>query len=247
MSPQALLSDGRMPLICVPLVARTRADLLADAALVVAKEPDVIEWRADYFDGIESNALVVSAGLALREITGKIPLIFTLRSSAEGGNPVSLSMQAMNELQLAVIDQLPFEFHDIEMRQSTTLIHDLVRKVQARGGKTILSAHDFQATPDNDALESLFLRAHELGADVAKIAVMPQSPDDVLRWLSVSQRVSQMLPIPIISMSMGSLGVMSRIFGGVFGSALTFASSAGASAPGQLPIEDLRAILNRLG
>lgn len=236
-----------MPLICVPLVARTRADLLADAALVVAKKPDVIEWRVDYFDGIESDALVVSAGLALREITGEIPLIFTLRSGAEGGNPVSLSTQAMNELQLAVIDQLPFEFHDIEMRQSTTLIHDLVRKVQARGGKTILSAHDFQATPDNDALESLFLRAHELGADVAKIAVMPQSPDDVLRLMSVTQRVSQMLPIPIISMSMGSLGVMSRIFGGVFGSALTFASSAGASAPGQLPIEDLRAILNRLG
>jgi len=247
MSPHALLSDGRMPLICVPLVARTRAELLADAALVVSQKPDVIEWRADYFDDIESGDLVVSAGLALREITGKIPLIFTLRSSAEGGNPVSLSTQAMNALQLALTDQLPFEFHDIEMRQPTTLIHDLVRKVHARRGKTILSAHDFQGTPDNDALESLFLRAHQLGADVAKIAVMPQSPDDVLRLLAVTRRVSQMLPIPIISMSMGSLGVMSRIFGGVFGSALTFASGAGSSAPGQLPIEDLRAMLNRLG
>lgn len=246
MSPHALLSDGRIPLICVPLVARTRADLLADAALVVSQKPDVIEWRADYFDGIESGGLVVSAGLALREITGKIPLIFTLRSSAEGGNPVSLSTQAMSALQLALTD-LPFEFHDIEMRQPTTLIHDLVHKVQARGGKTILSAHDFQGTPDNDALESLFLRAHQLGADVAKIAVMPQTPDDVLRLLAVTRRVSQMLPIPIISMSMGSLGIMSRIFGGVFGSALTFASGAGASAPGQLPIEDLRAMLNRLG
>lgn len=246
MSPHALLSDGRIPLICVPLVARTRADLLAEAALVVSQKPDVIEWRADYFDGIESGGLVVSAGLALREITGKIPLIFTLRSSAEGGNPVSLSTQAMSALQLALTD-LPFEFHDIEMRQPTTLIHDLVHKVQARGGKTILSAHDFQGTPDNDALESLFLRAHQLGADVAKIAVMPQTPDDVLRLLAVTRRVSQMLPIPIISMSMGSLGIMSRIFGGVFGSALTFASGAGASAPGQLPIEDLRAMLNRLG
>jgi 3-dehydroquinate dehydratase-1 len=219
---------------------------LAEAALVVSQKPDVIEWRADYFDGIESGGLVVSAGLALREITGKIPLIFTLRSSAEGGNPVSLSTQAMSALQLALTD-LPFEFHDIEMRQPTTLIHDLVHKVQARGGKTILSAHDFQGTPDNDALESLFLRAHQLGADVAKIAVMPQTPDDVLRLLAVTRRVSQMLPIPIISMSMGSLGIMSRIFGGVFGSALTFASGAGASAPGQLPIEDLRAMLNRLG
>jgi 3-dehydroquinate dehydratase-1 len=75
---------------------------------------------------------------------------------------------------------------------------------------------------------------------------MPQSPEDVLRLLAVTKRMSQALPIPIVSISMGTLGVMSRIFGGVFGSAMTFATGAGESAPGQLPIKELREILSQV-
>lgn len=246
MSARTLFGDGRLPLICVPLVAQTRAELLADAAAVVSQRPDVIEWRADHFVDLESLDLVVAAGSALREVAGDIPLIFTLRSSAEGGCPVSLSSQAVDALRLVAADQLPFEFHDVEMRSPESLTSELIRKVHARGGRVILSAHDFQRTPNDGALEFLFQRAHQLGADVAKVAVMPQSPDDVLRLLAVTRRMSEALPIPIISMSMGSLGVMSRIFGGAFGSALTFASSVGESAPGQLPIKDLREILSRI-
>jgi 3-dehydroquinate dehydratase-1 len=76
---------------------------------------------------------------------------------------------------------------------------------------------------------------------------MPQVPEDVLRLLTVTQRMSKILPIPVISMAMGSLGVVSRIFGGVFGSSLTFATSGRESAPGQIPLQDLRAILSRVG
>lgn len=246
MIPRTLFGDGRLPLICVPLVAQTLTDLLSDAKAVVSQHPDVIEWRVDHFMDVGSPNSVVSAGRALREITGDIPLIFTFRSSAEGGHPVSLSPQAVDALRLAAADGLPFEFHDIEMRSSETLTAEVIRRVHACGGRVILSAHDFEGTPNEDVLESLFRRAHQLGADVAKVAVMPQSPDDVLRLLTVTRRMSQMLPIPIISMSMGALGVVSRIFGGVFGSTLTFATSAGQSAPGQLPIEDLREILSRV-
>ena len=246
MSPHTLFDHGRLPLICVPLVAKTRANLLADAAVVVPQRPDVIEWRVDHFADIESPDLVVAAGSALREITGDIPLIFTLRSSAEGGHPLSLSPQAMEALRLAAADQLPFEFHDVEMRSPDSLTSELIRRVHARSGRVILSVHDFKGTPNDDALVSLFSRAHQLGADVAKVAVMPQSPEDVLRLLAVTKRMSQALPIPIVSISMGTLGVMSRIFGGVFGSAMTFATGAGESAPGQLPIKELREILSQV-
>lgn len=247
MSPRTLLGDGRSPLICVPLVAQTRADLLADAATAMSQHPDVIEWRVDHFVDIESADLVLSAGHALREIAGDTPLILTVRSSAEGGQPVNLSPLALHTLRLAAADQLPFEFHDLEIRSSEALIHELIGRAHARGGKVILSAHDFQGTPPEAVLESLFRRAHQLGADVAKVAVMPQAPEDVLRLLTVTQHMSKTLPIPVISMAMGSLGVVSRIFGGVFGSALTFATSGRESAPGQLPLQDLRAILSRVG
>jgi len=43
---------GDQPLICSPLVGRTRERILAETASVVEKEPDVIEWRIDYFEAI---------------------------------------------------------------------------------------------------------------------------------------------------------------------------------------------------
>lgn len=51
------------------------------------------------------------------------------------------------------------------------------------------------------------------------------------------------LRIPLISMSMGPYGAMTRLFGWTFGSALTFAVGASSSAPGQVPIEDLNTAL----
>jgi 3-dehydroquinate dehydratase-1 len=50
----------------------------------------------------------------------------------------------------------------------------------------------------------------------------------------------QHLKIPLVAISMGSLGAISRIAGGLFGSDITFASGIKASAPGQLPLDDLK-------
>jgi 3-dehydroquinate dehydratase-1 len=43
-------------------------------------------------------------------------------------------------------------------------------------------------------------------------------------------------------MSMGPLGSVTRMIGGVFGSSLSFAVGEASSAPGQIPIADLHAV-----
>ena len=48
---------------------------------------------------------------------------------------------------------------------------------------------------------------------------------------------------PIITMSMAGTGLISRLCGEVFGSALTFGAVGKASAPGQMNASDLREIL----
>jgi 3-dehydroquinate dehydratase-1 len=122
-----------------------------------------------------------------------------------------------------------------------------VREMTRRAGiPLVLSFHDFQRTPADDALAARFAQAQRLGADVAKVAVMPQSMEDVQRLLAATLRASRELTIPVITMSMGGLGAVSRICGGVFGSALTFAVGAAPSAPGQIAIEDVRAALDVL-
>ena len=105
------------------------------------------------------------------------------------------------------------------------------------------SYHNFQGTPDAAALAAKFALAHRLVADIAKVAVMPKGPQDVLTLLGATYDASQSLSIPLISMSMGPYGSLSRMVGFVYGSALTWAVGKSSSAPGQVPIEDLRAVL----
>ena len=80
-----------------------------------------------------------------------------------------------------------------------------------------------------------------MGADIGKIAVMPQCRRDVITLLEATEAVSKAIPIPIITMSMASDGLISRMAGEVFGSCITFGSAVEASAPGQIPVGELKA------
>ena len=87
----------------------------------------------------------------------------------------------------------------------------------------------------------------ELGADIPKIAVMPQNKKDVLTLLAATEEMAnEYADRPIITMSMAGTGVISRLAGEVFGSALTFGAAAKASAPGQMGVEDLKQVLTLL-
>ncbi|MDR3562432.1 MAG: type I 3-dehydroquinate dehydratase, partial [Negativicutes bacterium] len=99
-------------------------------------------------------------------------------------------------------------------------------------------------TPQREELAAKFNEAERYGLDVAKVAVMPEKLEDVLTLLAATLEAKQRLKIPLISMSMGGYGAITRMMGGVFGSSLTFAVGQSASAPGQVPIDDLRTVLD---
>lgn len=110
-----------------------------------------------------------------------------------------------------------------------------------------MSNHDFDKTPSFDEITGRLIGMKKLGADVAKLACMPNSAKDVLTLLSATEAVKSQYPDePLITMSMGKLGTISRISGEIFGSALTFGSAKKASAPGQLEVTTLQQILRAL-
>ena len=106
-----------------------------------------------------------------------------------------------------------------------------------------MSYHNFQMTPDGATLDRKFAAAKAFDADVGKVAVMPTNERDVLELLAATSRAREALDIPLMSMSMGGVGSLSRIMGWVYGSAATFAVGKSSSAPGQIAIEDLRTAL----
>lgn len=245
MQPKAITLNGkplggpRFPAICAPLVGRTREALLAEAAVVAAKQPDLIEWRADFFESIADAAAVAELAGRIKDAGKGIPILFTCRWSREGGEKIALSQAEVVSLHRAVCESGHVDFIDFEMSNEPDQVRQVRELSRANATQLILSFHDFQRTPGVEELNQRFAQAEQLGADVAKIAVMPRDMADVLTLLTATLQSSQTLGIPLVSMAMGGLGAVTRLCGGAFGSAMSFAVGQSASAPGQMPIEDL--------
>lgn len=240
------VAGGKFPLICTPLVGRTRNKILAELDMLLAKQPDILEWRVDFFDDIGNTAAVIEMARSIKQAAGEIPLLFTRRSINEGGEKIALSEEQVIAMYAAVCDSRQIDLIDFEMSNDPAHIKQVRVASKANDIKLVLSFHNFSFTPGLELLNQRFMQAEQFGADISKIAVMPRNLDDVLTLLNATLQSSQKLRIPLISMSMGPYGSLTRLFGWTFGSALTFAVGASSSAPGQVPIEDLNAVLGIL-
>jgi 3-dehydroquinate dehydratase-1 len=237
------LAAGRLPAVCAPLVARTRAALAAETAAVAAKNPDLLEWRVDFFEALADPQEVLRAAAGVRSASAGIPILFTRRCQREGGQPIALSEPQVLALYEAMAASGCVDLMDFEMGNEPAHVAQVRDLTRRHGLPLVLSFHDFQGTPTDGELRERFAQAHRLEGDIAKVAVMPRAMEDVHRLLGATLQASRALPIPVVSMAMGGLGALTRLCGGAFGSALTFAVGASASAPGQIAIEEVRAAL----
>ncbi len=123
------------------------------------------------------------------------------------------------------------------------------REMGARRGNTrlILSWHDFTGTPEAARLEMVLEEMLASEADVVKLVALANDPADNLRMLSLIPRALAQGK-DVIAFCMGPLGKWSRVAAPLLGSWLTFApfSKQGASAPGQLTVNDVKRVWNSL-
>jgi 3-dehydroquinate dehydratase-1 len=237
------LGGGALPAIVAPLVGATPQAILDEVAAIVAKAPDLLEWRVDFFAAIGDAQAVIDTALAIRRAAGGIPVLLTRRNVSEGGTSIPIGEAQVVAMYAAACAARCVEMIDYELSNDAADLQHLREVSAVNGVLMIMSYHNFQLTPDAATLDSQFAAAQRLGADVAKVAVMPRDAQDVLALLAATDRARQALDIPLISMSMGGVGSLSRIVGWVYGSAATFAVGKSSSAPGQIAIEDLRAVL----
>lgn len=231
---------GPLPLICVPLAAGDRASLMDQANGAMAFQPDMIEWRADRFESISETEEVLSTLTALRAAIGNTPLIFTCRHILEGGFQ-EIPREHRLELNLKVIASGLVDIVDTELANGEAMVEAIRNACRKSGTRLILSYHNFDDTPGEVFILDRLAAARKMGGDIAKVAVMPKHHGDVLTLLSATYRARTEIPdIPLITVAMGAVGVVSRIAGGLFGSDLTFAVVSAPSAPGQTAVHDLR-------
>lgn len=233
-----------IPKICVPIVGKTRNEILAAAESFESVKKDVVEWRADWFDGVFDFAQVEAVLKELRRVLGNTPILFTFRTSNEGGEK-AIEPAAYAELNKRAAATGLIDLVDVEAFTGDEVVRDIIESAHESGVVVVASNHDFEKTPEKDEIVRRLKKMQELDADIPKIAVMPQSRKDVLTLLSATEEmVSEYADRPIITMSMSATGLISRLCGECFGSALTFGAVGKTSAPGQMNASDLSEILN---
>ena len=255
------IGEGR-PKICVPITGATEKEILKEIDSPDIIYADLIEWRADCFLNVLQNEKLDET---LKEVRKQLPHNIKVVTSGNTWMDIQnkdinkgIAMNFLQELGSASISPKEYEalndfvlstkkpdLIDIQAYQQGTDIPKLIQTAKKQGIKVIASYHNFNQTPSKKEIIDRLRHMQNLGADLIKIAVMPQDPKDVLTLLLATEEMNRLYAnVPIITMSMSKIGEISRISGETFGSAITFASIGTPSAPGQLKAKDLAKILS---
>ena len=238
-----VIGQGK-PKVCLPIVGVNNEEILETLKKYQTMTFDLIELRIDFYQDIHDLGKVNEMLKMVKENTNK-PILFTYRSLREGGQ-IQLSNEEYCALVECACQSGCVDLIDIELMSGKLVVYQLVEMIHQHHLSVIMSYHNFDMTPDSKDLQEYLESMEVLDADILKIAVMPQSREDVVRLMTVTAQMSEKINRPLVTMSMGKLGVVTRISGELTGSSITFASGGKASAPGQIGVDDMNDILEVL-
>lgn len=234
-----------MPKICIPITGENKEEILLDVEEILRQKPDLAEWRVDCYEEGEKKEKVLEMLETITDKLGQIPLLFTFRTAGEGGSK-EISFENYVKLLCRAADTGRIDLADVEIFFSQEDSEKLVGRLQEKGVRVVASNHHFEGTPTKEEMLEILERMYNSNSDILKIAVMPKSFEDLLVLLDTTKEASGKYDRPLITMSMGETGFLSRICGEFTGSVLTFAAGRNASAPGQAAAVNMRNILENI-
>ncbi|WP_192453927.1 type I 3-dehydroquinate dehydratase [Acinetobacter oleivorans] len=227
----------------VPITAKTKEQALAQAQVIAnTADADLAEFRIDLLSFANDTKQVIALGHELKKILGNKPMIATIRTKNEGGQ-LEISDADYGKTYQAYLKNPFMDWLDVEMFRDQKVVSDIVQKAHQKKVLIVMSNHDFQKTPSQDEIEKRLLKQDQMGADILKIAVMPKSKQDVFTLMNATLKVSQQTTKPLLTMSMGQLGTISRVATANMGGSYSFGMIGQASAPGQIDVTKLKQIL----
>ncbi|NBC84235.1 MAG: type I 3-dehydroquinate dehydratase [Bacteroidetes bacterium] len=156
--------------------------------------------------------------------------------------PTSLpDKERMELLKLAI--HYGAEYVDVEYEANPEYRNELVNYARKKGCNVIISYHNFEETPSEKVLQNIIDESFIFGADVAKVAVMANTQQDVAKILALYQYEGR-----LVAIGMGHKGKITRVMAPLLGAEFTFAvmDDGRSTAPGQLTFSKLENLLNQL-
>ena len=200
-------------------------DIERKTALEVLRSEALCELRLDLLKQVEPFDELLNAGAKL---------IVTCRPNEKQSTTARFAM-----LKRAIEHPV----YAIDLDLVDPLLQDLKEPINTSGAKLILSHHDYSDTPGIERLNELRNSAFEEGADIFKIAALPNTKSDAIRLLSLLEDKREQIVV-----GMGELGKIVRLAAPYLGSLFTYVSTAGAeTAPSQLENSQLKECWRILG
>ncbi|SDC67807.1 3-dehydroquinate dehydratase [Acinetobacter marinus] len=235
---------GQLPVkTIVPITAKTADQAIAQAKVIAANaDVDLAEFRIDLLDFAADSKKVIALGQELNAILKDKPLIATIRTHNEGGK-LTVTDKEYEKIYREYLKKPFMQLLDIEMFRDAKTVDSLTKLAHQHNVLVIMSNHDFDKTPAQQEIENRLLKQDQMGADILKIAVMPKSKQDVYILMNATLNVSEKSKKPLLTMSMGQLGTISRIATANMGGSMSFGMIGEASAPGQIDVMQLKQFL----
>ena len=136
-----VIGEGR-PKICVPIVGKTKTDILEEAKKITTLPVDVVEWRVDWFDDVFATEKVLETAKELQEVLKDIPVLLTFRTSKEGGEK-EFSVNDYAALNIAAAQSGYVDLIDVEAFTGDEVVKTIINAAHEAGVKVIASNHDF--------------------------------------------------------------------------------------------------------
>lgn len=231
-----------IPKICIPLTGKNREEIIEEMEIVKKSNPDLIEWRVDFFEESDNPERVCEMLGTINDSFKQIPVLFTFRTKEEGGEKSIMSEDYVKLLK-EVSERRLVDIVDVQVFWYGEKSEDFIKELKETGAVVLASSHHFEGTPSVREMSDALYTMENRGADIVKLAVMPRSEKDVCALLEATMERKEHSNKPMITMSMGQRGMLSRICGELTGSCVTFASGKQASAPGQIKADELKKVL----
>ncbi|MCM1288387.1 MAG: type I 3-dehydroquinate dehydratase [Clostridium sp.] len=233
------------PKICVSVMGQTEEELLRQINTLQNNQMiDIVEIRADYFQGLGRPDEVERLMTAVQSGLSEKIVLFTMRSEKEGGQRLPSDIMDIDGINRLVISSKLADIVDIELSDGASSKRELVELAHANAVKIIMSYHNFDTTPESEFMTGKLEAMKNMGADIIKIAVMPKTIHDVYRLMEAATDTKERFNVPLVAISMGAFGAITRISGALYGSDITFGALERASAPGQIPVSDLKRMMD---
>ncbi len=231
------------PVVCVPVMGKTKDEIVSQVKKYTSENAQMIEWRVDAFEKADSMNAIREVLSEIKEMLCNTILLYTYRTKKQGGLG-NHDEKTIEDIRMVAAESKVADIIDVELMESRNPSKEM-EALKEEGAYTIASHHDFEQTPDIEIIEMILEKMYLAGADIVKIAVMPNCVSDVIELLKATNDFHEKYPnVLLVTMSMGNIGSISRICGEYIGSCITFGAGEKASAPGQIEKDELGIMLD---